>query len=75
MRVITSAASRPVPLSALQSRDATLASQGVQNVLITGPFAAVRLFDGAGELLAAAALPGVVPTPYTGVAEPAADLR
>ncbi|MEA2826626.1 MAG: hypothetical protein QOG43_1065 [Actinomycetota bacterium] len=70
VRVITSAASRPVPLSALQSRDESLARQGLQNVLITGPFADVRLFDGVGNLVAEAALPGVTPTPFGGVGGP-----
>ena len=48
--VVTSAASRPVPLSALEARDTTLANQGAQNILITGPFASVRIFDAAGNL-------------------------
>jgi len=66
VRVVLTAASRPVPLSALELRDTTLASQGVQNILITGPFADVRLYDPAGDLVAMAALPGVTPTPVAG---------
>ena len=62
VRVVVSAASRPVPLSALQSRDLQLARAGVENILETGPFADVRLYDGAGTLLALAARPGVVPS-------------
>ena len=64
--VVTSAASRPVPLSAIETRDTTLASQGAQNILITGPFASVRIFDAAGTLAASAVLPGVTPTPVAG---------
>ena len=54
---------RPVPLSALEAQDTTFANQGAQNILITGPFAAVRIFDAAGTLAASATLPGVTPTP------------
>ena len=61
--VVTSAASRPVPLSALEARDTTLANQGAQNILITGPFASVRIIDVTGNLAASATLPGVIPTP------------
>jgi len=71
IRVITSAASRPVPLSAIQSRDADLAKQGTQNILVTGPFAAVRLFDNMGALVAMATLPDVTPTPFGGIDTPA----
>jgi len=71
VRVIRSAASRPVPLSAMQSRDTTLARQGVENILVTGPFADVRLYDGAGSLVATAALPDVAPTPSGGLGDPA----
>ena len=63
VRVVVSAASRPVPLSALELRDTTLASQGVQNILITGPFAVVRLYSAFGDMVATAARPGVTPTP------------
>jgi PAS domain S-box-containing protein len=63
--VVTSAASRPVPLSALESRDTMLADQGAQNILITGPFASVRIVDAAGNLAASAILPGVTPTPLS----------
>jgi PAS domain S-box-containing protein len=69
VRVTLSAASRPVPLSALELRDTTLASQGVQNILITGPFADVRLYSLFGDLVAMAAAPGVSPTPVAGVAQ------
>jgi len=61
--VVTSAASRPVPLTAIDARDTTLANQGAQNILITGPFADVRIVDPSGTVLATAALPGVVPIP------------
>ena len=61
--VVTSAASRPVPLSAIVNRDTTLANQGAQNILITGPFTSVRIFDAVGDLAASAVLPGVTPTP------------
>ena len=64
VRVVSSAASRPVPLSALQSGDAVLAGEGAQNILVTGPFADVRLYDSAGKLAAMAVLPDVTPTPY-----------
>ncbi len=70
VRVITAAASRPVPLSALQSRDTDLISQGLHNVLITGPFADVRLYDGTGTLIATASVPGVTPTPFAGLGGP-----
>jgi len=70
IRVIESAAARPVPLSALQSRDATLAAQGIQNVLATGPFASVRIYDATGALVATATLPDTVPTPYAGIDGP-----
>ena len=63
VRVAVSAATRPVPLNAVGSRDAALARQGVENILATGPFATVRLYDAAGELVAMAGLPGVSPTP------------
>jgi PAS domain S-box-containing protein len=63
VRIVLSAASRPVPLSALESRDTTLAIQGLQNILITGPFADVRLYSLTGDLIAVATLPGVTPTP------------
>jgi PAS domain S-box-containing protein len=66
VQIVTSAASRPVPLDALESRDTQLATLGVENILATGPFAAVRIFDGAGNLVAAAALAGVIPTTVTG---------
>ena len=65
VRVVSSAASRPVPLSALESGDAVLAAQGAQNILVTGPFADVRIYDSAGKLAAMAALPNVTPTPYS----------
>jgi PAS domain S-box-containing protein len=68
VRVVVSAASRPVPLSALELRDTGLATQGVQNILITGPFAAVRLYSPFGDVVATAALPGVTPTPVTSIA-------
>ena len=68
VRVVLSAATRPVPLSALELRDTDLATQGVQNILITGPFAAVRLYSGTGELVAIAAHPGVTPTPVGRIA-------
>jgi PAS domain S-box-containing protein len=68
LRVVMSAASRPVPLSALELRDTTLATQGVQNILVTGPFADVRLYSASGDLVAMAALPGVTPTPAAGLA-------
>ncbi len=67
VRVITSAASRPVPLSAIQSRDVTLAGQGARNILGTGPFSAVRIFDSEGNLVALAALPNVTTTPTGGI--------
>ncbi|MEA2902149.1 MAG: hypothetical protein QOH36_2036 [Actinomycetota bacterium] len=70
VRVVRSAASRPVPLSAIQSRDVTLATQGMQNILETGPFAAVRIYDGTGLLVATAALPDVSPTPFGGTDDP-----
>ncbi|MDQ6724795.1 MAG: PAS domain S-box protein [Actinomycetota bacterium] len=70
--VVTSAASRPVPLSAVESRDTALADQGVQNILVTGPFADVRIVDPAGSPVATAALPGVTPSP---VGAPAAGTR
>ena len=66
VRVITSAASRPVPLSAIQSRDVTLAGLGARNILGTGPFSAVRIFDNEGKLVALEALPGVTVTPIGG---------
>jgi PAS domain S-box-containing protein len=68
VRVAVSAASRPVPLSALELRDTTLAGQGVQNILITGPFADVRLYSAFGDVVAMAAHPGVTPTPVGAVA-------
>jgi len=66
VRIVVSASTRPVPLSALETRDRSLAEKGVQNVLITGPFADVRVYTGAGDLVAMAALPGVTPTPVGG---------
>lgn len=69
VRVAVSAASRPVPLSALELGDTALARQGVENILITGPFADVRLYGAFGNLVASAALPGVTPTPV-GIAVP-----
>ncbi len=80
VRVITSAGSRPVSLSAILSRDPLLARQGVQNILVTGPFAAVRIYDGTGSLVALATLPDVTPTPIRAfgppglvIGEPVAD--
>jgi PAS domain S-box-containing protein len=63
VRVAVSAATRPVPINAIGSRDATLARLGVENILATGPFATVRLYDAAGELMATAGLAGFSPTP------------
>ncbi|MGI8809322.1 MAG: PAS domain S-box protein [Acidimicrobiales bacterium] len=67
VRVVVSAASRPVPLNALELRDTALAGQGVQNILITGPFADVRLYGAFGDLIATAAVPGITPTPVGSV--------
>ena len=66
VRIAVSAAARPFALSALQSGDAALAGTGVENVLVTGPFAVVRLYGRGGDLLATAAIPGVTPTPVDG---------
>lgn len=57
------AASRPVPLSAVQSRDVVLAERGAQNILSSGPFTDVRILDRDGNQVASAAIPGVTPTP------------
>ena len=63
VKIVTAGASRPVPINALQTRDTALAARGVQNLLITGPFADVRLYDSAANLVAIAAMPETVPTP------------
>jgi len=63
VRVVLSSATRPVPLSALELRDTTLAGQGVQNILITGPFAGVRLYSALGDLVATASVPEATPLP------------
>jgi len=63
VRVVVTSASRPVPLSALELRDVTLASQGVQNILITGPFAGVRLYSPFADVVATAFMPGVSDLP------------
>jgi PAS domain S-box-containing protein len=73
VRVVTSAASRPVPLSAIQSRDTELAALGLQNILTTGPFATVRIYDSAGTLIATAAMPGATPTPVSRLGSPATE--
>jgi PAS domain S-box-containing protein len=69
IRVVTSAASRPVSLSAVQARDLSLAEQAAKNVLITGPFAAVRIYGATGDLIATATLDGVVPSPIGAIAD------
>jgi len=72
VRIVSSAASRPVPLSAVLSRDAGLATLGLQNILTTGPFADVRIYEPAGTLFATAALPGVTPSAVAGLGTPVA---
>ncbi len=67
VRVAVTAASRPVPLSAVDSHDAQLATQGMANILASGPFDAVRLYDAGGALVAVAARSGTTPVAATGL--------
>lgn len=58
-------ASRPSLLGAIESRHAADATQSAQNLLVTGPFATVRVYDGTGNLLTAAGVADAVPTPLS----------
>jgi PAS domain S-box-containing protein len=60
--VVMSGVSRPGLLRDLDSHNSAALLQIARNILITGPFANVRVYDASGTLAAMAGLPGTTPT-------------
>jgi PAS domain S-box-containing protein len=67
VRVVTSGVSRPGLLKGLESHSTAEVLRIAGNILITGPFADVRLYDATGSLVAVAGLPGTTPTAVSGL--------
>ncbi len=63
VHIIGAGASRPPRPDALGAAGVEATTRAIQSLLLTGPFADVRVFDAAGNLVAMAARPSVTPTP------------